>query len=92
MHTTRDIRGLSFKLHETGTEIIVPADIFLNNVMIRCSGCNTEIDLGTLCREGHATCKTCMEICSACGKSICTVCDDESYICSTCGEIDVPIV
>jgi hypothetical protein len=87
MHTTRDIRGLSFKLHETGTEIIVPADIFLNNVMIRCSGCNTEIDLGTLCREGHATCKTCMEICSACGKSICTVCDDESYICSTCGEI-----
>lgn len=87
MHTAKDIRELVFKHHETGIEIIIPAEILLNNVMIRCSECNTEIDLGTLCKEGHVTCKNCMEICSACGKTICTICDDESYICSTCGEI-----
>ncbi|NSW90852.1 MAG: hypothetical protein HPY74_09330 [Firmicutes bacterium] len=87
MHTVKDLRALVFRLHETGAEVTIPAEIFLNNVMIRCSECNTEIDLGIICRNGHVTCKTCMEICSACGKSICTVCDDESYICSTCGEI-----
>lgn len=87
MHTTKDVREVFLKLHETGAEIVVSGQIFLNNIEIKCSECNTEIDIGTLCEQGHTACKTCMEICSACGTSICNVCDDEGYICSTCGEI-----
>lgn len=87
IHTNRIIRDLIFRLRDTGSIIPISSEIFLNNIMIRCSECNTDLDVGTICEAGHVTCKNCTEICSVCGKPICTVCDDESYICSTCGEV-----
>jgi len=87
MHTSKDIRQLFFKLNDTANEVAVNAEIFLNNVMIKCSECNTEIDEGVICKNGHTICKNCMEICSACGKSICSACDEETFLCSTCGDI-----
>jgi len=86
LHTVKDLRNLIFKQRNNNIEMEIPADIFLNRVDIRCSECNTEIDIGALCNNGHIACKNCMDICSACNKPICNVCDDESYICSTCGE------
>lgn len=87
MHTSKDVRYVTFRQHSNNAEIDVSAEIFLNRINIRCSECHGEIDVGAVCDNGHIICKNCMDICSACGKIICSVCDEESYICSTCGEV-----
>lgn len=86
LHTTKDIRNMSFRLKSEDKEVEVPGRFFLSKVDIRCSECGTEIDSGVLCSSGHVLCKNCADSCASCGKIICDLCDDESFICSTCGE------
>lgn len=87
LHTRRDHRKMIFKHHKTGREFKIDAQVFLDRVDIRCDECSGEIDLAYLCQNGHVLCKDCADICGACNITVCNICDDESSICSTCGEL-----
>ena len=87
INTRRDKRKLVFTRCKEQKDFEVNAEIFLSRVDIYCDECGSEIDISALCSNGHILCSSCYESCNSCDNIICSICDDESFICSTCGEI-----
>lgn len=50
-----------------------------------CDACKTLLDQINICHGGHICCRSCLHVCSECGKRFCRLC--MAGICSSCGKL-----